>query len=106
MTMRNRLAFQEYAQTVGAGGVVTTEWTTRHIARAELIYLRGNETVEAARLEGRAIFKAKVRNCPEVQAITTGWRALDAQRGTTYDIKEADAITDPAFAFFVIEGDA
>lgn len=112
--LRDSVKFQEPVESTGAGGVVTTVWTDRHQTRAQLIYQRGSEVVEAARLEGRPIYKVKIRSCVAARAITTDYRMIDLHR-VVYDEKgkptvggyaviEVDAITDPMWVFVVIEG--
>lgn len=106
MNLYDRIAFDEYVQTAGPGGVVTTTWVQRHACRVELIYQRGGEVIEAARLEGRSIYKLRVRQCAVVRTVNTAWRIRDLHRGTVYEIKEADTITSRDWAHFVIEGEA
>lgn len=102
--LNESVAFDEPVQTAGQGGVVTTVWTERWTCRAQFIYSRGSEVVEAARLEGRPIYKVRVRSCNAARAITTNWRMRDARRGTVYNIREVDGITDRQWCFIVVEG--
>ncbi|AJY47851.1 hypothetical protein TM49_01575 [Martelella endophytica] len=94
----------EPVSTQGAGGVTTTVFTQRYACRAEFIYSKGSEVVEAARLEGRPIYKLRVRSCSAVRAVTTDWRLRDARRNVEYAIIEADSITDRRWTYIVIEG--
>lgn len=93
-----------------------TVWALRHTDRAEIIYSRGSEIVEAARLEGRAIYKIRIRCCAAAQAISTDWRmrdlhlgpetgpADDPLPGVRYAIREVDAVTDRRWVYIVVEG--
>lgn len=102
---RGSVKFQEPVESTGAGGVTMPVWADRHQARAKLIYQRGSEVVEAARLEGRPIYKVKIRSCAAARAITTDYRMIDLHRAdTAYAVIEVDAITDPMWVFIVIEG--
>lgn len=87
----------------GYGGQETT-WTEEYACRAEFIYRRGSEAVEAARLSGRPVYKVKVRSCADARSITTDWRMRDVRRSVTYNVREVDAISDRAFVWIVIEG--
>lgn len=86
----------------GSGGV-EVGWEEVHACRAELIYSRGSEAVDAARLQGRAIYKVKIRSCGAARAITTAYRMRDVRRSETYNIREADGITDRAWVYLVVE---
>ena len=84
---------------------MSSTWQRHHECRAQLIYQRGSEVVEAARLEGRSIYKVKIRSCVAARAITTDYRMIDLHRvDTTYAVIEVDAITDPMWVYLVVEG--
>lgn len=98
------VAFDMPAGTPGPGGVTSPGWEERHACRAQFIYSRGSEVVEAARLEGRPIFKIRIRSCAAARSVTTDWRMRDTRRGTEYAIREVDAITDRRWVYVVVEG--
>lgn len=96
----------------GYGNQVTSGWVAGHVCRAEFIYSRGSEAVDAARLQGRSIFKIRIRQCQAARAITTDWRMVDNRRVTyasgvaqsgVYNIREVDAITDRQWIYIVAE---
>lgn len=97
------VAFDEPVQATGPGGAVTTAWPERHACRAQFIYARGSEVVEAARLEGRSTFKVRIRQCAAARSITTDWRMRDTRRGTEYALIEVDAITDRQWIYIVVQ---
>ncbi|WP_339112784.1 head-tail adaptor protein [Thioclava sp. GXIMD2076] len=99
----HRVTFGEMVETKGAGGVVSRDFVKRHECAAKMIYARGNETVEAARLEGRAIYKVKVISCMAARSVTSDWRMRDARSGEEYAITGVDAITDPEWVYVVVE---
>ncbi|WP_210245267.1 phage head completion protein [Martelella alba] len=102
--LKERVAFDEPANIKGPGGVISPGWQQGHACRAQMIYQRGSETVEAARLEGRAIFKVKLRSCLAARKITTDWRMRDLHRDNAeYAVVEVDAITDPFWIYVVVE---
>ncbi|MCB5411313.1 phage head completion protein [Pseudogemmobacter faecipullorum] len=98
------------------GGVTKPGWVQAHQCRAQTIYRRGTEVVEASRGEGRAVFKLRIRQCSAARSITPAYRARDLRRGlpagetgdplpgTRYNITEVDAISDRQWIFIVIEG--
>lgn len=86
----------------GYGGF-ETDWLERHICRAAMTYHRGGEAVEAARLQGQALYKVRIRSCAAARAITPAYRMRDARRGTDYNIREVDAISDRAWVYIVAE---
>lgn len=67
------------------------------------VYSRGSETVEAARLEGRAIYKLKLRSSPLSRALTTDHRMQNMRGGEFYQVRELDILSDPAWVYVVVE---
>tara|TARA_R110002124_G_scaffold51390_5_gene148746 strand:- start:26530 stop:26862 length:333 start_codon:yes stop_codon:yes gene_type:complete len=97
------VAFDEPATvSVGDGGTVDG-YEEKYACRAEFIYSRGSEVVDAARLEGRAIYKVKIRSSAAARAIRTDWQMRDTRRSVTYNIREIDAISDRQWIFIVVE---
>lgn len=104
--LRERVAFDRPTLSPdGYGGRVSgwSEAPASHECRAELIYLRGGEAVEAARLAGRSVYKVRVRQCAQAREISADWRMRDLRRGAEYNVREVDAITDRAWIFLVVE---
>ncbi|MEM1149326.1 MAG: head-tail adaptor protein [Pseudomonadota bacterium] len=105
-TLRERIAFDApLVRPDGFGGqeagfVPPTEAV---ILRCEMIFERGSESVEAARLSGRSRYKLRTRNGQSVRRITTDWRARHLPDRGTYAVVEADTVTDRAWAWLVIE---
>lgn len=84
--------------------------------RAEFIYMRGSEAVEAARLQGRSVFKVRIRKMGTARDIEPDFRMRTVQRGlpdgageddplpgTRYNVREVDAISDRRWVFIVVE---
>ena len=86
----------------GYGGQETT-WAETHTCRAEMIYHKGGEEVESARLSGAKVFKVKIRQCTLARQITSSWRVRDVRRTEEYNIREVDAISDRQFIYIVAE---
>lgn len=62
-------------------------WTQGHACRAQFLYLRGGETVQAARLAGRQPVVVTIRQCDAARLITPEWRMRDTRRSDVYNIR-------------------
>lgn len=101
--LRERVAFDAPAHD---GDGVQDGWADAADATecsAAFVYQRGSEAVDAARLSGRAIYKLRIRQCAAARAITTDWRMRDLRRGTAYQVREVDGITDQRWVYIVVE---
>lgn len=87
----------------GYGGQKTTWDEGTYTCRAEMIYHKGGEEVESARLTGAKVFKVKIRQCTLARQITSSWRMRDVRRTEEYNIREVDAISDRQFIYIVAE---
>lgn len=109
--MIDRLAFDIPVTSVDRSGGQSRVWEQRHVCRGVLGYSRGSEAVQAGRLEGRSIYRVKVRSCAAARSIQVGWRMRDLRRGDQsdplpgerYNIREVDAISDRRWIFLVVE---
>ncbi|MHA7852201.1 head-tail adaptor protein [Roseovarius sp.] len=101
--LSERFAFDAPTSTPDGFGGIETGWEEQFTRSCEVIYQRGSEAIEAARLTGRSIYKIKLRSDSGTRTITTDWRARDARRGTEYNVREVDAITDRAWVYLVVE---
>ena len=104
--LRESVAFDASANVPDGFGGQEQGWTEAYACRAEFIYSRGSEAVDAARLQGRSIYKVRVRSCAAARAVTTDHRMRDVRRGTEYQIREVDAITDLQWVYVVVEAGA
>ena len=117
VAMRQRVAFDRPDQVASTGlNGKTRVWTEIRTCRAEVIYMRGSEAVEAARLQGRAVFKLRIRKMGTALDIDTGYRMrtlhhglpggageADPLPGTRYDVREVDALSDRRWIYLVVE---
>lgn len=101
--LREAVAFDHPTTVIGPGGTTGPGWNQQYRCRAEFIYARGGEAVEAARLTGTAIFKVRILSSIRARQITTGWRMRDVRRKVTYEVTEMDAITDPRWIYAVVK---
>lgn len=117
--LRHQVAFDRALEDGdGFGGSAKTWEQFRH-CRAELTYMRGSEVVEAARLQGRSVFKVRIKNMGSAKEIDESFRirtvnrglpdgcgANDPLKGDRYDIREVDALTNPDWIYLIIESEA
>jgi len=98
-----KVAFDKPVQQSDGYGNTTNGWAPEFSCRAQFIYARGGESVEAARLQGRSIFKVRIRQCAAARGIQQSWRMVDARRGTVYNIREIDQISDRQWVYLLVE---
>lgn len=71
-------------------GNTESVFTERFTRRAGFTYLRGTETVVAARLQGRQPIVVRVRSDSSTRQITPDWRMRDARNGAWTDTSETE----------------
>ena len=106
MNLIERVAFDRPTETPDGFGGSETDWTSlpdSYETRGQFIYQRGSEAIEAARLAGRSIYKVRIRSSAGARGITAAWRMRDLRRGTIYNIREIDTITDRQWVYLTVE---
>lgn len=91
------VAFDQPVETVDDFGGVATSYAEVLRTRAHFLYLRGGETVQARRLEGRQPVVVTIRQSALARTITTDWRMRDVRRGDTYNIRSIVPTEDRAY---------
>lgn len=102
--LHESVAFDEPTGTTDAFGGTTEAWTERHACRAQWVYAKGDEAVQAAREAGRKAYKIRIRSCTAARSITEGYRMRDVRRSEVWNIREIDAIADRAWVYLTVEG--
>jgi head-tail adaptor len=87
-------AWDEPASESDGMGGVRNGWHERHRCPAHLRFLRGGETVQAARLEGRQPVVVTIRSSGPARAIMTNWRMRDLRSGAVYQVVAPPVPTD------------
>jgi SPP1 family predicted phage head-tail adaptor len=85
--LQNSIAFDEPSEVSDGQGGTIFGWQERYRCRAHYRYLRGGETVQAARLEGRQPVIITVRASSETRQVRTEWRIRDTRTGTEFNIR-------------------
>lgn len=105
--LHERVAFDAPTGPVDGYGGVETGWGIDADAvkvRAHYRYLRGGETVQAARLQGTQVVVVTVRNAAATRAVTADWRLRDQTTGQVFNIRSPAAVSeDRAFLEFTCE---
>jgi head-tail adaptor len=91
------VAFDSPSETVDDYGGVATAFLEAYRCRAHFRYLRGGETVQASRLEGRQPVVVTIRTSALARTITTDWRMRDTRRWHTYNIRSIVPSADRAW---------
>jgi len=75
-------------------GNTTQGWGNPVTADAAFRFLRGGETVQAARLSGRQPIVVTVHDTAATRAIDTSWRMRTPRDGKVYNIRSGPVPTD------------
>lgn len=81
------VAFDELSLIADGYGNQVQDFVERFRTRAGFTWLRGGETVQAARLEGVQPAVVQIRACQDAEQIRPDWRMRDLRSGTVYAIR-------------------
>lgn len=81
-----KVAFDAPNEEIGPSGAVQNTFDEVFHCRARYRFLRGGETVQSARLEGRQPVVVTIRRCVDALTIKTDWRMRDLHDGTEYAV--------------------
>ena len=102
--LRERVTFEEAIQVPdGAGGYSSTWVPAIAAVPAEFKYLRGGETVTAARLEARQPLIVRVMATDQTGDIKTNWRIVDLTDGAVMNIRSKERTKDRRYFEFLAE---
>jgi SPP1 family predicted phage head-tail adaptor len=82
-----RVAFDAPVTLPDGSGGTENGWSEAFQAYAAFMFLRGGETVQAARLTGRQPVVVTIYNTAEARQVTTDWRMRDTRAGTVYNVR-------------------
>lgn len=95
-SLYDKITFSTITEVPDGGGgfdLVLSDFTVR----ANIRYLRGGETVQAARLTGKQPVVVTVRRSSATQALDTSCQMRDARTGTEYQIRAIAPSSDRQF---------
>lgn len=101
--LRDLVAFDQPVETTDDFGGVATSFAEVYRCAARLLYLRGGETVQARRLEGKQPVVVTIRQSVLARTITTDWRMRDVRRGDTYNVRSVVPTEDEAYVELTCE---
>lgn len=101
--LNRRVTILKAKSTLDAYGAEVVEWSSFLVCYAEFVHMRGTETVDAARLQGREIFKVKLRRSAKSAEISTEDRLRDERVDQLFQIRSVDAISNQRWIFLVVE---
>jgi head-tail adaptor len=102
--LNERIAFDQQSEAREQFGGQKVSYSEQFQRHCQMIHMSGSESVDAARLAGREVYKIKVRSSVAVRAVTSGtWQLRDVRRDKVYNIQSIDAVTDRRFVWIVAE---
>ncbi len=100
---RHSVAFDAETKTPDGYCGLGTGWSEVHADRAEFIYQKGAEAIEAGRLTGTVMLKVRIDSCGAARALTVKHKMRDVRTGTEYNIRQVDVVTDQDSVWLVVE---
>lgn len=91
------VAFDRPTETIDEYGGVATAFAEAYRCQAHFRYLRGGETVQARRLEGKQPVVMTIRQSALALTIANDWRVRDVRRGDTYNVRAIVPTEDRAY---------
>ena len=85
--LQELVAFDRPTEAPDEYGGVNRTFSEAFRTAAAFLYLRGGETVQAARLEGRQPVVVTIRQSALARTIGPDWRMRDARRNEVYNIR-------------------
>jgi head-tail adaptor len=102
----NKVIFQKPIEMPNSTGGTYQGWEeATYTCRATFKWLRGGETVQAARLEGRQPVVVTIRASVAARQIRENWRMIDAETAIPYDVRLPPVPTDD-WAFLEITAES
>jgi head-tail adaptor len=103
--LEQRVAFDKREEHEDPYGNMVADWVEQFQARAAFIFLRGSETVMAARLESREPMLVRIRNSANARLIGTDWQLRDLHGGDkAYNINDITWDNNRAVIDLVVTG--
>ena len=105
-SLRERVAFQARSvEDDGYGNTVTGDFANVFTAAASYTYLRGGESVMAARLSSKQPIVVRVRTCAAARAVTTDYRIKDTRTNIVMNIRTIAPTVDGFIDFLTEAGE-
>ncbi len=92
-TLREKIRFQSRTNENDGYGNTKAEWTTAYDCRADLLWLRGGESVLAGRLEGVKTAVFTIRDCVDARAVTSEYRVVNLRTDEVFNVRSVNSAT-------------
>lgn len=83
-----RLRFYKRQDVENGAGGFRADWVFQFEQAACRLFLRGGESVMAARMENRQPVVLTIRKSTQAKAITNDWQARDTRDGRVFNLRE------------------
>lgn len=101
--LNERVAFDRRVTLDDGHGNKRGEFEERFQCWGGYTYLRGGETVIAARLEGRQPIVVRIRSSSASRAVAPDWRMRDLRTGVAYAVQSVTRSDDRAFVDVMVQ---
>lgn len=85
--LRDLMAFEEPSQVEGPGGIISGPWSERFKRLVAIENARGNEHVDARRLQGVNPVMIRVRASAQTRTVTSAWRLRHVLTDEYYNVR-------------------
>lgn len=100
----DKVAFDALVEADDGYGNRTTDFAEQFQMHADFLYLRGGETVMAARLNGQQPAIVRIRACGNADQITPEWRMRNVRSGAVYNVRGKTISTTRGYFDLIVEG--
>ena len=97
------VAFDELNAVSDGYGNRQQEFVEQFKIRAGYVWLRGGESIQAARLEGNQPLIVRVRVCNDTNRIRNDWRMRDVRTGEVYAIRAISRSLDRGYLDVLVQ---
>lgn len=104
--LRERVTFEAPVEMRDGRGGTYQGWEPQLTVWAAYKRLRGGETVQASRLQGRQPTVITVRASKDSRRIATDWRAVDSRTGEVFAVRTVTPTDDRAWVEILTESGA
>lgn len=104
--LKHRLRFEARSTVIDDYGNEQGDFAEQFVRWAEIMPLRGGETVMAARLTGTQPVIIRVRRDAETRQIEAHWRAVDERTDEVYALKSPPTDMEDSRAYLTIVAEA
>lgn len=102
-SLHELVAFDKRAPADDGYGNTVAAWAEQFQAHAGFVYVRGSETIMAARLEGRQSMIVQIRQSDAARLVTTDWQMRDLRTGEQFNIRSINSSANRSMLELLVE---